>query len=97
MLTEEPILVAALQANQSNGDNFQISYFLRSVDYSGDAPHTGFGIEARLYSGDKLIDEAAVNDVTCSQDEAIAMIGILSKNTVTPVTLKDVIEDYISA
>ena len=94
MSQENPISVAVLDAPHAGSRQMRVCYFLTSNAYSGETPHTGFDIEARLYSNDQLVDATAVADVTCSRQEAVALIELLAKNTVTPVTLKDVVEDY---
>jgi hypothetical protein len=97
MFQENPISVAVLEPQETENGRLRISYFLKSEKFAGDAPHTGFGIEAKLYMEDELVDDVTVSDVACSQSEVTALIGLLSRNTVTPVTLRDVIEDYINA
>ena len=97
MLQENPVSVAVLKSQETGNGQMHISYFIKSEEYTDDAPHKGFGIEAKLYLDGELIDDITVDDVVCSQSEAVALIELLSRNTVTPVALKYVIEDYISA
>ena len=74
-----------------------IRYYLQNGDYQGDAPHRGFGIEARLYDDGRLVDSCVVEDIAVKQAGVLELIELLSRNTVTPVTLRDVVEDYLSA
>ncbi|MDR3552248.1 MAG: DUF6514 family protein [Clostridia bacterium] len=55
-----------------------------------------FGIRAELVSGGSVIDSSEVRDITPSRNKATVLMDLLAKNTVTPCTLKDVIEDYIA-
>jgi hypothetical protein len=96
MQQENPVSIVVLNSEEIPKGRMHVSYYLRSSKYAGEAPHEGFGVEARLYQENRLIDESTVEDVTCSKDKLMALIETLSRNTVTPVTLKDVIEDYIS-
>jgi hypothetical protein len=41
------------------------------------------------------IEEAYVCDITLSQDKILALIAALIRSTVTPVSLRDVIDDWI--
>lgn len=95
MQQENPVSIVVLNSEETDKGRMHVSYYLRSSEYAGEDPHEGFGVEARLYQGNRLIDESTVEDVTCSKDKLMALIETLSRNTVTPVTLKDVIEDYI--
>lgn len=88
--------VSTVLLNPEERTPMQVRYCLTEEDYQGAAPHSGYGVRAEMYLADELIDESAVSDVTCSKNEMITIIEALSRNTVTPVTLRDVIEDYIS-
>jgi hypothetical protein len=94
MYQENP--VSTVMLNPEEGKAIQVRYCLTEEDYQGELPHAGYGVCAKLYLADKLVDESSVSDVTCSKSEMITLIEALSRNTVTPVTLRDVIEDYIS-
>jgi hypothetical protein len=96
MQQENPISVAVLNSEDTNRGCMQVNYYLKSREYKGDAPHLGYGIEARLFLDGRMVDGCTVDDVTCKQDEMLALIDLLSRNTVTPVSLKDVIEDHLA-
>jgi hypothetical protein len=96
MQQENPISIAVLNPEDVKKNRMHVNYYLQSSTYAGEAPHEGFGIKAQLYHENRLIDESTIEDVTSSKDELMELIETLSRNTVTPVTLKDVIEDYIS-
>lgn len=55
-----------------------------------------FGIRVVLSVEGKESDTSAVTDITPSKSAVLKLAALLSKNSVTPATLKDVIEDAIS-
>jgi hypothetical protein len=54
-----------------------------------------YGIRVELTEFGRLLDSAEISDVTTSMESGKYLINLLSNNTVTPVSLKDVIEDYL--
>lgn len=55
-----------------------------------------YGVRVELTDMGRLIDEAEFCDVTISIERGKYLLNLLSNNTVTPVSLKDVIEDYLA-
>lgn len=55
-----------------------------------------FGIRVELTNMGRLVDTAEICDVTTSIERGKYLINLLSNNTVTPVSLVDVIEDYLA-
>jgi hypothetical protein len=55
-----------------------------------------YGIKAELFINSALTDSSFVSDITSSEPKCKALMEMLAKNKVTPVTLKDVIEDLIA-
>lgn len=51
-----------------------------------------YGIEVSTSAGER----ACVRDITDSYDGIRALLELLIRNTVTPVTLRDVIEDWLA-
>jgi hypothetical protein len=54
-----------------------------------------YGIRVELTNKGALIDSAEISDVTSSMERGKFLLSLLSKNTVTPTSLLDVIEDYL--
>ena len=63
------------------------------------ASHNTYGVEVlkqeRTESGTMRIEYRKIFDVFCTEQEAISACILLCDNTVTPVSLKDVIEQLI--
>lgn len=55
-----------------------------------------YGIRVELTNQGRLIDAAEICDVTASMERGKYLINLLSKNTVTPISLLNVIEDYLA-
>lgn len=54
-----------------------------------------FGIRTELICEGKITDKAEIEDITSVEAQAVELLNALCDNTVTPCTLKDVVEDYI--
>jgi hypothetical protein len=57
---------------------------------------TVYGIVAEAEIDGKIVDKCAIEDVSSNKDEVLRLIEKLARNTVTPVTLADVVEDFIT-
>jgi hypothetical protein len=56
-----------------------------------------FGICVRLSVDGECFDNSAINDVSPSKETTMRMIQLFAKNLVTPVSIKDVVEDCLAA
>lgn len=55
-----------------------------------------YGIRVQLSFGEDKAEVSLVQDVTPSKKTALELLRILYENSVTPVALRDVIEDFVS-
>ena len=55
-----------------------------------------FGIKLDYVENEWIKDSALIRDITASSEKCIALIQRIAQDTVTPVTLKDVVEDMIA-
>jgi hypothetical protein len=101
----EPISTALLNASDAaaseagEGDpetaGYEIRYYLRE-EKCGEDGHTGYGVTAELCRNGKVVSRADVSDVTIDKMKMLELIVMLSRNSVTPITLTDVIEDSLA-
>ena len=77
---------------------FQVDYFLTSglCQTDGSEQVMTFGILTKLSIDGKITEISRVEDVTASEETAQLLIEMLAKNGVTPVSVKDVIEDFVA-
>lgn len=68
---------------------FVLEYHL--VEESREDGRKDYGIEVCSSSG----DGDCVRGITVCREEAAALLHLLARNTVTPVTLRDVMEDWL--
>jgi hypothetical protein len=54
-----------------------------------------YGVRVDFLEAGHLVNSAEISDVTASIESGKYLINLLSKNTVTPTSLIDVIEDYL--
>lgn len=97
MFSSQYYYSASLQPEGSGADHREIMYYLVSGPYGGDSPVQTYGVELRLMDGARVLDQDTVGDITASEKDAKALLELLCRNTVTPVTLRDVIEDRLGA
>ena len=71
-------------------ENFGVKYYLLTNIAS---ERTYYGIKVEKIGG--AFEEATVFDVLPSRDETIKIIHLLKDMHVTPITAKDVINDYV--
>jgi hypothetical protein len=82
---------------ESGKTPLKICYYLRNCEYHNEeGSYNAFAVGAKLFSGEELLDECKAEDVVLTQEEAFSMIGLLSRNSVTPCSLTDVIDDYLA-
>ena len=79
---------------------FVLEYFTLEKETSIDGTaHNTYGVEVlkqeKTESGTMRIEYRKIFDVFCTEQEAISACHLLAENTVTPVSLKDVIEQLI--
>ena len=63
-----------------------------TYEFDSDTKYARFGVEITNENG---TDSAGIVDVTENEKEAEELARLLAKHTVTPVTLHDVIYDYL--
>ena len=75
------------------GQTERYAYLLRVEDlsYRGEVIGECYGVGVRSTEG----EEAFVDRVTVSYDRISALLELLTRNEVTPVTLQDVVEDWL--
>lgn len=82
-----------------NGRTLQVEYFVTGgyCETDGAQRNSVFGISAQLSIDGKCSDKVTVADVSPSREIALRITQLLARNLVTPITLKDVIEDCLAA
>lgn len=91
-----PLTPNTFSAEIPGSENLEVSYRITCRDFAADVPHRGYGIEAILMRNGERMDACTVDDVTCSLSKAEDIVELLLRNVVTPVTLRDVLEDIVS-
>lgn len=56
-----------------------------------------YGVSVLFKGADGLSRSAQVDDISCSRACVEELLHLLTKNTVTPATLHDVVEDFLAA
>lgn len=78
--------------------SLRVDYFITSgvcmTDGAGEV--TTYGIRAELNADGRFMESSKVDDISPSEETVRIVIDLLAKNNVTPVALKDVIEDCVA-
>lgn len=61
------------------------------------APVQTYGVAVSFQSAGGNTEAAQIEDIGCSQTQVEDLLQLLMKNTVTPITLHDVVEDYLAS
>lgn len=61
------------------------------------APVQAYGVAISFHGKGGTTCSAQVDDISCSQTQVENLLRLLVKNMVTPVTLHDVVEDYLAS
>lgn len=69
---------------------FQLAYYLLE-----DINNLGYGVEIEKISDTKVEESRAIYDVCSKKDELCDFLEKITKGNVTPVTLDDVVVDWI--
>lgn len=77
----------------------KIDYFVTNGNSQSDGTQgfPVFGIYVQLSVDGKCSDCSEIDDVTPCKETATQMTQLFAKNLVTPVSLKDVVEDFVAA
>ncbi len=54
-----------------------------------------YGIIIRTFSKNALLDEVIVQNITASKERIMSIQDLLVRNTVTPCTLRDILDDIL--
>ena len=98
---KEPMYIRKAETESIRGDRIILYYFTvetRGKDADGSL---SYGIGVDMYTqlpGERTIRERKISDsVFSSKEEAEKLVDIISRCTVTPTTLCDVVKDYTIA
>lgn len=61
------------------------------------APVQTYGVAVSFQATGGNAESTQVEDIGCSQTQVEDLLRLLMKNAVTPVTLRDVVEDYLAS
>ena len=100
MSIRRPVRKAVVNVEDDVKRSFILEYFtLEKETYVEGQSHNTYGVEVlkreRTELGTVRIEYRKVFDVFCTEDEAINAANLLADNTVTPVSLRDIIEQLI--
>jgi hypothetical protein len=99
MKRESAICTAVLSTDEAEEDPFEISYYLTDGTCGTDGAQgiAVFGICAEMRCGGMLVDKCRVDDVSCKKEDVLMLIRRLAACTVTPLALRDVVEDAVAS
>lgn len=102
MSIRKPIRKAVVNVEGDIKRSFILEYFtLEKETYVEGESHNTYGVEVlkreKTEFGTLRIEYRKVFDVFCTENDAINAVNLLADNTVTPVSLRDIIEQLIGA
>ncbi len=101
MKKKKQVYLKTAETESELGDRIVLYYYLKELspdenDFSVTTYGIGIDMYTQLPEERTLKEQKFFEDVFCDKSDGIKMIDILCKGHVTPITLSDVIYDYIS-
>lgn len=90
------LLYSEKEAESEGGERFRFNYYLLTEEISGgkDLLFENYGV--KIASPEKEDEALVVKNITMSVRGIERLLKLLSDNFVTPVSLPDVLEDWLS-
>ncbi len=80
-----------------NGEQYTLAYSVVESDYCvNNDKIKAYGIRVEKFSGNNLLECKEFKNITSKSIEIKRLFMLLSEHTVTPITLSDVLEDYLA-
>lgn len=97
MSNEKPVISKSFSDEQ--GRTLRVDYFLTSGACMTDGAEAVpvYGLRADLYVNGQYAESTKVDDISPLREKAAEMAKLFAENQVTPVSLKDLVEDCIAA
>ena len=75
--------------------DLDICYTMTVDDFNGSGDARVYGIKAEMFYERACIGWEEINDISNDKAYMLELLEVLCENTVTPMALKEVLEDYI--
>jgi len=100
MSIRKPVRKVVVNTEEEKKRSFILEYYtLEKEVYVEGESHNTYGIEVLKREttdlGTLRIEYRKVFDIFCTEDEAKSVANILADNTVTPVSVRDIVEQFI--
>jgi hypothetical protein len=81
------------------GQEVRVSYDILAEEIGGEGgpSRMGYGLRAVLTRADGTSETVEIRDITTGRRELETLSRVLRHGTVTPMALRDVVEDYLAA
>ena len=91
-------LTAKLSHQESGIEGISLSYYVLQKPYEGDAVYTNpvYGIGIESIDAEAQVDYQGFHDVCLTEEKMLSFIDTLKCNTVTPVALDGLIDDWLA-
>ena len=79
------------------GEELRLVYsIIETLEETDGKSYLGYGIRIDKYTGDDFTETAEITNITSKTLEIDRLFMLLSNNTVTPMCLREVTEDYLA-
>lgn len=80
-----------------SGEELRLVYsIIETSEETEGKSYIGYGIRIDKYIGERLTESAEIPNITSKTLEIDRLFMVLSNNTVTPMCLKEVVEEYLA-
>jgi len=74
-------------------DDFQLRYYRTNVKNRDDSSENFFGVYVEKLTGERILEHANSGPITQDEIQANTTITLLAANTVTPMTLNEILDE----
>lgn len=73
------------------------AYYTLTAGFCRAAAVESYGVSVTLHRTDGANESCTIEDICCAPERVRALLCLLCRHTVTPVTVRDVVEDYLAS
>jgi len=89
------VLYARKQEESEGGENYRFTYYLLVEEVTGGKGLICENYGVKISSDDENGDQIAIENITMSFNKIEQLLKLLADNFVTPVSLPDILEDWL--
>lgn len=85
------------EAPEGKSVSFELEYYITEskLEVNENSENQVYGIEIVKTLSSGIVEKSTIQDIYCKKEDAQVFAGILASNSVTPVSLGYIVEDFL--